>query len=188
MANNYICKKLCKMRYKKAQFFIIDGIFGIIILIMGYLLLFSSYRAESNAITMDNIADNFYDLITNVKGEDLCNAGNCNFNNLTAIHNNVNINQTLITIIGELYNKNNRAQIKLLIKDFIDTYNLVDDRYGLKIRINNEEIFSKGDKFQKAEQIINRQTIVFGYYENPNDGSFIKFGPYLVEVLFWNEK
>lgn len=170
---------------KKTQFFLIDGLFALVILILGYLLLYSNNKGEIDNINIEIYSNNIFSVFTNIKGEDLCNQGSCNL-----LYPNIisNINQSLMNILGELYYKNQKPNAVRLINDSIKNYDLIDDKLGLKIFINNEEIFSIGSNFEKAQEKINRQSVIFGFYENKEEGDLIKYGPYLFEVLVWNEK
>ncbi|MEM4397494.1 MAG: hypothetical protein QW757_02615 [Candidatus Woesearchaeota archaeon] len=174
---------------KKAQFFIIDAIFSIIILIMGYLMLFSNFKIENQQINIESQAENIYKIFSEIKAQDLCFDNYCNNKKLEELYlnNEINLNQTLLDVFAELYYKNKKDKLFDLIENITLSYDLIDERYGIKIFINKEEVFSKGKNFLKAKEKITRQAIIFSFYENKETGSFIKYGPYIIEIIIWNE-
>jgi hypothetical protein len=174
---------------KKGEFFLIDGLFSIVILTIGFLLITSNKPTQNNELSLDVLLDNSVDLLSSVKINELCSADCiCSNQKLSQYCQNkliMNHDQTLFDGIGELYSKNKKNEAGELFKNITLEKNMLrSDIFNAQIKIDGESIYMQGEYNNPAE-LISSKKIIFGFYENKELGTVTYFGPYLFEVNIW---
>ncbi len=176
---------------KKTQFFLIDGIFAMIILITGFMIISSNTSNQAEEVSLSIVSENLMELFSSIRVDEVCNEGVCTYKKLDNFLTDgfiLNKNQTLLDATGELYSKNRKAQAGELFSNITIQSRLVrKDIFGVEFRINNEVLYSQGENKAKSKELISTKKVIFGYYETIGTGAVTFFGPYLAEVDIWQE-
>jgi hypothetical protein len=183
-----------KLKSKKGEFFLIDGLFSIVILAIGFLIISSNQPKQTNDIPLSILAENTMELFSSVKIDELCDACDCSNKKLSeyCLSNYIiNKNQTILDSVGEMYSRgtnNYKQRAGQLFKNITLEKNMIrEEIYGMELIINGESIYLQGSNQQKAKEMISSKKIIFGVYEFPATGQVVYWGPYLAEVKIWQE-
>jgi hypothetical protein len=180
---------------KKAYFFLLDGIFAMIILLIGYLLLSKSRITQTPEIPMHLLSESTMDFLSSVKVYELCsNLDTCTCSN-TELSQLCNANlidnyyQSLLDLMGSLYPDQIPSASSLFQGLTSHTNMLREDIFNVELRINDALIYSSvGNPEQskdEARELISTKKIIFGFSENFGNGQVEFWGPYLAEVNIW---
>lgn len=170
---------------KKGYFFLIDGIFAIVILVIGFLLVSTEKPYKEQTMPVEFSADNFIDILSTVKLSDICENSVCTNKKIEQYLGQTNNHeQTIIDFLGELYSAGKKNEAKIIFTNL--TYIVRNDIYGVSLSINNEELYSDTGKSQSRELIASKK-MVFGFAENQASGKVRYWGPYLAEVMIWEK-
>ena len=172
---------------KKAYIFLMDGIFAMVILMIGFLIISSNNPGIQTHVSLDVVSENVIDILSRVKINNLCTNCYCSNEKLSEFcsHSLIkNQDQTILDYFGELYFTNNKEKAREIFLNITDEL-FRQDLYGFDLKINDEVIFS-GDK-DKSKNLISRKKLIFGYYEVPQSGEVEFWGPYLLEVQIWEK-
>lgn len=180
---------------KRAYFFLIDGIFAMIILMIGFMIISSNKPTETDEVPLAQSAENFVDLISSVKISEVCEECECSLFQIQQQCNNdliKNRDQTILDYLGELYFKykqTNNPDIKNQIRDiFLEVADIAyrNDLYDVGLRINGEDMFVQGNQ-EESFNLISSKRILFGFYhmETAFSINIVYWGPYLAEVRLW---
>jgi hypothetical protein len=174
---------------KKGEFFLIDGLFSIVILTIGFLIITSNRPSQNNEISLDVILDNSVDIFSSVKINELCSSdcicSNPKLGEFCLSKMIRNKDQTLFDGIGELYSKNQKIKAgELFMNITLEEDMLRKDIFNAELKIDGKRIYLQGEDNNPTE-LISSKKIIFGVYENPELGTVTYFGPYLFEVNIW---
>ncbi len=183
-----------KMR-KKAYFFLMDGIFSIVILTIGFLIISSNKLQPGEELHLSIAAENTMNIFSSVRVNELCDEScNCSIRKLQDYcYRNIILNkeQTLLDTLGELYFRNRKDDAGMLFDNITSEGDLFrKDLFEMEFRINKEKIYPDEDLTQmKAEsfELISSKKIIYGYYENALTGQVTFWGPYMAEVDVWRK-
>jgi hypothetical protein len=176
------------VKNKKGYFFLMDGIFAIVILVIGGLIVSSNTVQESTDIPLTMYLDNTVDLFSTVKINELC-ATDCTCSNekleeLCTL--NLNQDQTLSDYFGELYSLGREDDIEdLFVNLTIENEMLRQDVFSVELRIDDDQIYFHGKNQINSKELISSKKVIFGYIEHP-DGMLTYWGPYVMEVNIWD--
>ena len=177
---------------KKGFFFLIDSIFAIIILVMGFILLSSYNFDKSLNLQTKSISKDFFNLLSGTKINEICSdicecslveiEKNCRADNIK------NLEYNLLEYIGELYDKNQEENITNLISEIIHVKKTFNTNiYGIQFLIDGRKVYNISDEeeMEKSKNLISIKKIIYGYWEIPEVGNYGFWGPYIVEVRAW---
>ena len=179
---------------KKGEFFLIDGLLSIVILIIGFLILSSNHQSQENEISLSIIAESTMDFFSSVRVDELCDGCRCSVSVLSDYCSRdfiKNKNQTLLDSMGEQYYLNNKARAGELFRNITTGKNMIrEDIFGFELKINGDSIYvheKKAGSMENSKEMISSKKIIFSYYEYPETGQVVFWGPYLAEVDIWQE-
>ena len=172
---------------KKGYFFLLDGIFALIILVIGYLVISQARAMYTPEIPLYMVSENTMDLLSSIKINELCTGCSCTNQELQQQCSSIlNREQTLLDYLGELYHTNKRSSagqlFNSLTKDFIR-----QGVFNVEFRIDNNLIYSNLNPQpgkQEADTLISSKKVIFGFYQTPA-GQVTFWGPYIAEVNVW---
>ena len=181
---------------KKGYFFLIDGIFALLILMIGFMIITSGKPTKLDEIPLTLVSENLVDILSSVKISEICEGCTCTIQEIQRQCNNRNIrnmDQSLLDYIGELYylydqgDNSKRQQISNVFSGIIQGL-YRDELYGIELKINEDPnaFYSDGNKLS-TKYLITSKRVVFGYYEDGNTGEVNFWGPYLVEINMWEK-
>jgi len=174
---------------KKGYFFLLDGIFAVIILIVGFIVISTTKFSDSYEVPMSNEAENVMNLFSEVRIKDICKnmtANNCECINveLERYCNEsliINKDNNLLDMFGELYYTNHRSEAEDIFRNISYEYRLGrPEVFDVDFIIDNRTIYSMSTEHKK--EMISSRKISFGYTENIDTGEVNFWGPYLIEV------
>ncbi|MBN2368612.1 hypothetical protein JXC34_06330 [Candidatus Woesearchaeota archaeon] len=175
----------------KGFFFLLDGVFAIVILVIGFLILSSHTSVETTEIPLSMISENAVNLLSSVKINELCDETYaCSNQKLSEMcpSNIRNMDQTVLDYLGELYVVNKKQDAAQVFRNITLENDLFrQDIFGVELRINDEVIYFQGGKKQQAKDLISVKKVIFGFYEVPPTGEVVFWGPYLAEVDIWQK-
>jgi len=175
---------------KKAYFFLMDVIFAVVILTIGYMMISSNRIISYDEVPLALVAENTMNLLSTVNINDLCDdACICSNEVLEDFCNSgkiLNKEQSLLDYFGEM--KKNP-----LVDEQTDGERLFSSLINESIRtdIFNAELVVEGDTIYTDEgkdsslNLISTKKIGFGFYEDLGTGNVEYWGPYLIEVNIW---
>jgi hypothetical protein len=181
---------------KKGYIFLIDGIFAVILLVIG-LIIVSSNRVETNSeIPLSITLDNSLELLSSVKISDICDECSCSVKKMSELCENNNLKnsrESLLDYIGELYSRNNRTEAYRLLYNISMEKDIFREKelFDVEISINNDRIYPNidlSDKKKKSKNLLSSRKIIFGYYENNVTGAISYWGPYEVRAEIWEKQ
>lgn len=175
---------------KKGYFFLMDGIFAIVILVIGGLIVSSNTVRETSEIPLTMFLDNSVELLSSVKINELCNDECfCSNKKLQEFCKNgliLNKGQTLIDYMGELYSQGDNLKISDLFANLTLENNMFrQDVFSVELKIDDETIYFQGKTQEESKDLMSSKKVIFGYYELPT-GIVEFWGPYIAEVNIWN--
>ena len=163
---------------RRGFFFLIDVIFAVLILGIGFFLIVHKEPQKTEIPLLQN-SENAIEFLSTIKGNEICN--NCECNLLLSKYCS-NMNHTIIQIAGYLYSNSKKTEAGELIKN-ITYYLIPKDMFSYEFIMNGETLVFQGE--DNAKELISSKRVVFGYYENPENGEVLFFGPYLAELRMW---
>lgn len=173
---------------RKSYFFLLDGIFAIVILMIGFIIILSQKPVLESDTTLILTSENVMDLMSSIKINQLCNACQCSNQKLQEFCNQgliKNQDQTFMDFLGELYFRNNKPKANELFIDFSNKL-IRQDLFGIELIINNE-VISYDVEIEKSKKIISNKKLIFGFFESPDSGQVEFWGPYILEVNLWEK-
>jgi hypothetical protein len=186
-----MCRK--KMN-KKGYIFLMDAIFAIVILLVGYLIISSNRAVETTEIPLSILAENTMDLFSNVRVSELCydfTTCSCSNEKLEELCSNKDIentNQTLLDYFGELYSRNKKTEAEELFKNLtLENDMLRQDVFGVEFNINDEKIYSNAGNKDQSKDLISVKRMSFGYFEDIETGQITFWGPYVMRLDIWQK-
>lgn len=186
---------------KKAYFFIMDGIFALMILMIGFLILTSSRHALPDETMLTAESENIMDVLADVKINDLCDVDTCTcsvqaLSDLCDGGDIHNFDQLLMDYFGELFYRYDAApdSLKSDIEQDINSLfrGLTEDLYrtdlyGIRLVIEDHGFYSDANP-EQSKILYSSKKIVFGYYDqNTPDVDVVFWGPYILEVDLWKK-
>ena len=180
------------MMNKKAFFFVLDGIFALIILLIGFLIISSSSRVTITEVPLSILSENTMDLLASVNVNELCpedcECSNQKLEEYCSQGRIRNMNQTLLDYMGELYVLGKKSDSESLFRNITMQNDLLrQDIFGVEFRIDGDVIYHQGGDQKKSNELISVKKIIFSYYELRNNGAVVLWGPYLAEVDIWSK-
>jgi len=173
---------------KKAYIFLMDGIFAVVILIIGFIIISSNKPGMQTTASLEQVSENLVDIFSTVKINDLCTNCHCSNKKLTEYCNQGHIrnkDQTIFDYIGELYYINNKEKARDMFQNITeDLYR--KDLFGVELKIDDEIVFST-NKDGVTKNLISRKKLIFGFYEVSSTGIINFWGPFKVEVNMWEK-
>jgi hypothetical protein len=170
----------------KGYFFMMDGMFAIVVLVIGLLIIISAKPVVTNELQVSMVSENVVGLLSQIKIKEMCDGCKCTNSKLREycqtreIRNN---ESTLLGYFGELYSFGDKNHLLTDLFANLSDELYRDDLYGFQIKIENYSMYSDHGR-DKSRNMISRKKMVFGYYEQGN--GIVKFwGPYNVEVNTW---
>jgi hypothetical protein len=186
-----------------------DGIFAIVILLTGYLIISSNRSLGSTEAPLGSTLQNGVDLLSTIKIKEICSL-NCDCRNrqlkqLCIEGKIADFDQTLLNYFGELYTtstypnqfRTDMNRSTLLFKNLTLENNIFrEELFGIEFKIinkSNEIIVYRSladetqDSRQKSKNLISSKTVVFGSYVINSTGEVYFWGPYLAEVELWEK-
>ena len=182
---------------KKGYIFLIDGIFAILILTIGFLIISSGKAENSPDVPVATVSENVMEVISTVKLSEIC------YDQLTCSCKSVilrdrceqgmilNFDESLLDYIVELYSKNKIDEARIIFRNITDEKAIFrTDIFGVELRIDGKRIYpelSVQNNKEKSKTLISNKRIVIGTYEDISKGEFNSFGPYLAEIDIWKK-
>lgn len=193
------------LKTKKGYFFLMDGIFAIVILTIGYLMISSNTPKVSSEVPLAMYLDNTIELLSTVRVYELCSdysqctCSNAKLSEYCEDGLILNANQTLLDYFGELYYSPDSidsiaaAYFRLLASDLFHNLTIENnlfrqDIFGVEFKINGEKIYPNFDTDSSKKQsknLISSRKLILGYYERADTGEVEFWGPYIAEVNVW---
>ncbi|MBT3720964.1 hypothetical protein HN789_06740 [archaeon] len=179
---------------RRAYFFLMDAIFALVILMIGFMIISSSKPTETDDIPLALAAENFMDIMASVKLNEICYGCECSIQDVQQQCNNgdiLNMDQSMLDYLGELYYLYDEGDI-LKRQELIDVFTGISDEiyredlYGVELIIDNRQMYIDGDKIN-TPNLITSKRVLFGYIENSVNGQVTYWGPYSLEVNFWEK-
>jgi hypothetical protein len=172
----------------KAYIFMMDGMFAIVVLVIGLLIIMSTKPYATNEIQVSMVSENVVGLLSQVKIIDLCDGCKCTNAKLKELCQNSEIKNnesTLLGYFGELYSFGDKNHMITDLFSNLSNDLYRKDLYGSEIKIQNITLYSDSG-IGTSRNLISRKKMVFGYYEQGN-GIVEFWGPYNVEVNTWEK-
>ncbi len=171
---------------KKGYFFLIDGIFAVVILMIGFIIIMSQRPHAEENNNLEIVSGSIMELFSKIRVSQLCDGCSCSVKKLGNYCSRgmvKNTNQGLFDYLGELYYLGKKQEAGDLFLNI--TYSQIrQDLYGVELLINNERVTPQ---IEKGHNLISRKGISFSFYEIPETGEVRFFGPYKIEVNFWEK-
>lgn len=168
-----------------------DGIFSIVILLIGFLVVSSNRTDLSQEMPLSVMSENAVDLLTSVKFSDMCESCNCSNRKVRelCIDGSVrNREQSLLDSAGELYSRGLGIKAGELFMNITVEKNIINENlFGSSLEIDGQEIYTSDAGMDKSRHIISYRKIIFGFYETPSTGEITYWGPYTAEVDLWEK-
>jgi len=172
---------------KKAYFFLLDGIFAVVILVIGFMMISSNRVFVYDEVPLALVAENTMDLLSTVKINDLCdNACECSHELIETYCKSgriLNKEQSLIDYFGELYDTGKVTEADTLFSVLLDDL-IRTDLFNAELVIDGNTIYTDNGKIS-SPNLISSKKIGFGFYENRETGVVSYWGPYIIEVNIW---
>lgn len=175
---------------RKAYFFLMDAIFAMVILMIGFMIITSTKPNNADEIPLDQVSENIVDVLSAVKIDELCNDDcECSEQIIETFCPTIkNKEQTILDYLGEVYDEdplqlNNKAK-RVFTNVIEDLYR--QDLYGVELIIDNNQLYEDGDK-EGSGNLITAKRVLFGYYEDSLNGDIDYWGPYLLEINIWEK-
>jgi hypothetical protein len=140
---------------KKAFFFLLDGIFAIFILTIGYMMLTSEKSFSSSDVPLSASAEDGANILSSIKVSELCNQCSCSNSVLSDYCQRgiiKNRNQSLMDYFGELYYFGRIDDAKELFEN-IRVLSL-DDNAVIKSADIYAEMVKKGNEISNTDCLI----------------------------------
>ncbi len=181
-----------KKMNRKAYFFLIDAIFAVMILMIGFMIITSRKPTKLDEVPLSQVSENLMDIISTVRVDEICSEGcECTIPAIepscsTDIRNK---HSTILDNLGERYyfyeqgNPNIKQRLRLFFQEITGSL-YRNELYGIEVIVNGEQMYIEGDK-STSQYLITSKRVIFGYYENTVNGNVIFWGPYLTEVNMW---
>jgi hypothetical protein len=180
---------------KKAYIFLMDGIFAVILLVIGLIIVSSNRVNEYSETPLAVTLDNSLSLLSSVKVSDICQGCNCSIKKIGELclaGDIKNERQSLLDLMGELYSRNRNMGAYLILKNITDEKDIFreNELFGAEIDINNARIYPNSTSIgkDKSKNLLSSKRLIFGYYENPEDGTITYWGPYEVRAELWEKQ
>ncbi|MBL7056005.1 hypothetical protein ISS07_03790 [Candidatus Woesearchaeota archaeon] len=171
---------------KKGYFFIIDAVLALGVLAVGLFLIFSAYTKIPPKEQIASLSEDMMDFFTQNKIKDVNNdyagVGGELWNN-GKITNSEN---TLLQQTAIFYNGGNFTIMENFVRNL--TQNILPVQYVFELRINKTLVYPMGPSQRhnisknKTTILIPSRKIVHGFSDSDEEDMF---GPYLAEVLTW---
>ena len=172
----------------KGYFFMMDGMFAIVVLVIGLLIIMSTKPYVTNEIQVSMVSENVVGLLSQIKIKDMCDGCRCTNTKLKKYCQNSEVRNnesTLLGYFGELYSFGDKNyMITELFTNFSNEL-YRNDLYGFEIKIENVSLYSDMG-LGTSRNLISRKKMVFGYFEQGN-GVVEFWGPYQIEVNAWEK-
>jgi hypothetical protein len=183
-------------KMKKGYIFLMDGIFAVILLAIGLIIISSNRVEQSSEIPLSLSLDNSLDLLSSVKIVDICEGCSCSIKKMSelCLDNDLkNRQESLLDYIGELYSRGKKQEAFMLIEDISIEKDIFKEKalFDVEIRINNDTVYPNidlSDKKKKSKNLLSSRKIIFGYYENNVTGVISYWGPYEVREEIWEKQ
>jgi hypothetical protein len=172
---------------KKGYFFLMDGIFAIVILVIGFILITANQPRVETELNAKLISQNIIDIMSSIKIEDICNECMCTIQKISENCESLLVSNNKITLLdymGELYFRNNIDLANITFTNITnDLYR--HDLYEVELIVDDKVIKTDITK-DKSRHLISRKKVLFGYFEL-DDGTVEFWGPYMSEINVWEK-
>jgi len=180
---------------KRGYFFVLDGIFAVVILVIGLIMISSNIYTNPAEVPLISLSDDLLDLLSSTQVSELCYdyeeciCSNRKIEELCTNHLIFNPDQSILDYFGELYTKDYKEIISQLYQNItkdIIKHNII----GSELIINDEKIYPNYDTTSSKNEsdfLISSKRIIFSYYEEPESGDVSFWGPYLIEIRLWEK-
>lgn len=186
-------------KMKKGYIFLMDGIFAVILLVIGLIIVSSNSREESTETPLALTLDNSLSLLSSAKIDEMCNSCNCSIKTLGALcasGNIMNSRQSLLDYMGELYSRDELGDANLLLKNISSEKDIFREKalFDAELLIDDVRIYPESPdpgfdlQKKKAKDLLASRRIIFGYYEDPITGKVTYWGPYEVKLEIWEKQ
>ena len=175
---------------RKAYFFLMDAIFALVILMIGFMVITSTKPSNIDEVPLAQVSENLVDILSSVKIKEICDEECVCSNEMieTFCPSIKNKDQTILDYLGELYNidplQTNQKAMRVFRSVIEDLYR--KDLYGIELIINNHKLYGDGNK-ETSLNLITAKRVLFGFNENPTTGNLEFWGPYLLEINVWEK-
>lgn len=171
---------------KRGYFFIIDAFIALFVLTLGVVLTLSFFYSENSFNQTTLYSNSMLDFFSRTRIIDLNNEYAGAGGTLHRDGNITNLDNTLLSQIGELYYRNQTYDCNFcidIIKKFVSniTDNYVASQYNVAVFIEDEPVFE--DSWMNPNQsfsLIPAKRIIHGVYNKSE-----MWGPYEIEVRTW---
>jgi len=173
---------------KKGYFFLVDGIFAVVILLIGFMLISSGSKDVTNELPINNVMDNIVDVYGTVKLNELCVGCDCSIKKLSELCDDEikNFDQTFFDYLGELYQRGKYVELEDVFHNAtVEIYN--SDLFGVELIIDDNSVYSDIGK-DKSLHLLTTKKIIFGFHENQNNGNVMFWGPYEMQINVWQKE
>jgi hypothetical protein len=180
------------MKSKKGYFFIIDAMMALFVLVLGTIIILSSFMYEPSEKQASFIAFDLMDFLSSNKIQDINNQYVGPGGKFYLDENITNLDNSLIQQVCEFYYRNvtlNSTTSLSLIAPFVSnvTSGVFPSTYGFILNIDNHPVYNYTGPFAESMAnssiIIPSKKIVYGNYVNSTH--ILLYGPYEVEVIVW---
>ncbi|MEK6916566.1 MAG: hypothetical protein AABW92_02380 [Nanoarchaeota archaeon] len=175
-----------KKMNRKAYIFLIDAIFALVILVIGFMIISSKTTTDFSDTPLLLTTNNVVDLLSTLKINEMCTGCVCSYNlisNYCQTDFIKNKDSTVFDYLGELYYRGYSTKAALVFSNITSDF-YRKDLFGIELKINSAQIYTDTGKDSTFE-LISRKKVIFGFYEDPSTGDIKFWGPYILEVNVW---
>jgi len=167
------------MVMKKAQFFTMDAVLAVSIILVTIVLMSSEYISERDESNIYFLSNDIMDVYSNLKVKDSINDY---VKSLIANGSIVNINNTILEQIGEFWSENRSGLASRFVVNI--TRDHIRDIFGFSVLVDEEVIYA--DNKSINNQLISSKRIISGITSDNVDKTIPKlWGPAVIEVRVW---
>jgi len=186
-----IRRNLFRPLKRKGYFFLMDVIFAIVILTIGYMMIASNRISVHDEVPLALVAENTMDLLSTVNINDLCDSEcECSdeiIEDLCTSGKILNKEQSLLDYFGEMKDNDEVDEEKygdVLFSELINK-TIRTDLFNAELVVDGVTLYEDPGR-DKSLDLISSKKIGFGFYEDRAIGEVYYWGPYLIEVNIWD--
>jgi hypothetical protein len=186
---------------RKGYIFLLDGIFAVILLVIGLIMISSNRTEVSTESPLALTLENSMSLLSAVKVTDVCNGCNCSISKMKDLcfGNKIkNSRQSLLDYVGELYSRGLKDDAYQLLKNISAGKDIFRENeiFGAELDIGDDRVYpgpglSDADLAaikKRSKNLLSSRKMIFGYYEDAQTGKISFWGPYEVRAELWEKQ